>query len=156
MNKQVNEDLKNLTNWLNANKICLNISKTEVVLFKSSRKLADISLKLKFNGKRLYPTNSVKYLGINIDENLNWKQQVSDIAIKLNKANGILSKLRHFIDRKTLKSIYHAISGPHLYYPSLVSAQNSNSTKRLFGLQKKSLRIIYFLNHNAYSENLTS
>ena len=61
----------------------------------------------------------MKYLGINIDENLNWKQQISDIAIKLNKANGILSKLRHFIDRKTLKSIYHAIFEPHLYYSSL-------------------------------------
>ena len=35
MNKQVNQDLKNLTSWLNANEICLNVSKTEVVLFKS-------------------------------------------------------------------------------------------------------------------------
>ena len=32
MNKQVNQDLKNLTNWPNANKICLNVSKTEVVI----------------------------------------------------------------------------------------------------------------------------
>ena len=39
--------------------------------------------------------------------------QISDIAIKLNKANGILSKLRHLIDRKTLKSIYHVIFEPH-------------------------------------------
>ena len=51
MNKQVNQDLKNLTNWLNAKKICLNVSKTEV-LFKSSRKLTDVPLKLKLNGKR--------------------------------------------------------------------------------------------------------
>ena len=100
MNKKVNQGLKKLTNWLNVNKICLNISKTVVFLFKSSRKLADVPLKLKLNGKRLYPTNSVKYLGINIDENLNWKQQISDIAIKLNKANGILSKLRHFIEKE--------------------------------------------------------
>ena len=71
MNKQVNQDLKNVRNWLNANKFCLNVSKTEVVLFKSSRKLADVLLKLKPNGKRLYPTNSVKYLAIKIDENLN-------------------------------------------------------------------------------------
>ena len=70
------------------------------------------------------------------------------------KANGILSKLRHFIDRKTLKSIYHAIFEPHLYYSSLVWAQNSNSIKRLFVLQKKSLRIIYFLNHNAHTSPL--
>ena len=96
MNKQVNQYLKNLTNWLNGNKSFLNVSKTEVVLFKLSRKLTDVSLNVKLNGKRLYPTNSVKDLGINNDENVNWKQHISDIAIKLNKANGILSKLRHF------------------------------------------------------------
>ena len=33
-NKQLNQNLKNLTNWLNANKYCLNVSKTKVVLFK--------------------------------------------------------------------------------------------------------------------------
>ena len=70
-NKQVNQDLKNLTNWLNANKVCLNVSKAELVLFKSPRKLATVPLKMKLNGKRPYPTNSVKYLGINIDDNLN-------------------------------------------------------------------------------------
>ena len=126
--KRMNQGSKNVTNWLNANKICLNFIKTEVVLFKSSRKLTHVPLKLKLNGKRLYPIRSMKYLGINIDEKLNWKQQVSDIAITLNKANGILSKLRHFIDRKTLKSIYHAIFEPHLYYSSLVWVQNSNSS----------------------------
>ena len=113
MNKQVNQDLKNLTNWLNANKICLNISKTEVVLFKPSRNLTDVSLKLKLNGKRLYPTNSVNYLDIKNYEKLNWKQQISVIAIELNGENAILSKLRYFIDRKTLKLIYHTTFEPH-------------------------------------------
>ena len=68
MNKQVNQDLKNLTNWLNTNRICLNVSKTEAVLFESPRKLSDVPLKLKLDGKRLYPINSVKYLGIIIDD----------------------------------------------------------------------------------------
>ena len=58
----------------------------QVALFKLSIKLTEFLLKLKVNGKRLYPTNSVKYLGINIDENIDWKQQISDKAIKLNKA----------------------------------------------------------------------
>ena len=93
----------------------------------------------------------MKYLGVNIDENLNWKQQISDIASKLNKANGILSKLRHFIDRKTLKTVYHAIFEPHSYYSSPVWAQNSNPIKRLFVLQKKSLWIIYILNDNVHT-----
>ena len=73
MKKQVNQDLKNLANWLNANKIFLNVTKTEVILFKSSRKLTDVPLKLKLNGKD--PRNSVEYFGIKIDENLNLKQQ---------------------------------------------------------------------------------
>ena len=42
MTKQVNQDLKNLKNWVNANKICLNVTKTEIALLKSSRKLADV------------------------------------------------------------------------------------------------------------------
>ena len=63
----------------------------------------DVPLKVKLNGKILCPTNSVKYLGVKIDENLNWKQQISDITIKLNRENTILYKLRHFIDRKNVK-----------------------------------------------------
>ena len=55
-----------------------------LVLFKWSRKLTDIPLKLELNGKRLCPTNSVKYLDKNIDEDLNWNQQISDIDITLN------------------------------------------------------------------------
>ena len=63
INKQVGHDLKCLSYWLNANKICYNVSKTEVVLFKSVRQQTETTLKLKLNGK---------YLGIKIDENLNW------------------------------------------------------------------------------------
>ena len=149
INKQVSHDLKYLSNWHNANKICLNFSKTEVALFKSVRKQTEATLKLKLNGKRLYTTNSVKYLGIKTDENLNWHEQINNVAVKLNRANAMLSKVRHFIHKKTLKSIYHAISESHLFYSCLVWAQNINSIKRLYILQKKYLRLMYFLNCNA-------
>ena len=52
INKQVNYDLKNLSNWLKANKISLNVGKTELVL-SSSKKQLDYDLKIKLNGKRL-------------------------------------------------------------------------------------------------------
>ena len=57
LNKSINYDLKHLVNWLNANKICQNISKTELVLFKPRKKALDQDL---HNGKKLYPTFSVK------------------------------------------------------------------------------------------------
>ena len=70
LNKAVNSDLKNLTNWLDANKISLKVCKTEFILFKPKMKKLDFDLKLRLNGKRIYPTKSVKYLGIKNDENL--------------------------------------------------------------------------------------
>ena len=105
INKQVIQDLKNLTIWLNANKICPKNFKTKAVLFQSSRKHTDFPLKLILDGKRRYPTNLVEYVDIRIDENLNRKQHIFDIAIKLNKKNPILCTLRHVLDSKTLKLI---------------------------------------------------
>ena len=61
----LNKDLKNLTNWLNANKISLNVDKTEEI-FNPPKKPLDCRLKLKLHGKRLYQTLSVKYLGIKV------------------------------------------------------------------------------------------
>ena len=61
-NKQVNYDLKNLSNWLKTKKISLNVGKTDLVLFTSSKKQLDCDLKIKLNGKGLYEPDSVKYL----------------------------------------------------------------------------------------------
>ena len=109
MNKQVNYDLQNLNYWLNANKICLNIDKMEVVLLNSLEKRADSDLHIRLHGKRPYLTDSVKYLGILIDKNPNWHHQINNVAAKPNRINAMLSKIRHFVNFNTLKSIYHAI-----------------------------------------------
>ena len=62
--------MKNLSVWLNANKISVNVQKTKLVIFKQTRKILDHKIKIKLNRKRVYPTPSVKYLGGKIDENL--------------------------------------------------------------------------------------
>ena len=55
------------------------------------------NLKIKFCGKRLYPTESVKYLGLKIDANLTWQQHVNHLSIKPNRANALLFKMRLYI-----------------------------------------------------------
>ena len=69
--------MKNLPKKINANKISLNVSKTELIMFKPRMKKLDFDHNLKLNGKKFYPTKSVKSLSVKIDENL------PDIAIKL-------------------------------------------------------------------------
>ena len=81
LNKLVNADLKHLVNWLNANKISLNVKKTEMVIFKSNQKKLECDLKIKVCGKRLYPTESVKYMGVKIDTNLTWQHHFNDLSI---------------------------------------------------------------------------
>ena len=83
LNKLVNADLKYLFNWLNANKISLNVKKTEMIIFNSKQKKLEEDLKIKLCGKRLYPTESIKYLGVKIDANHTWQHHVNDLSIKL-------------------------------------------------------------------------
>ena len=80
----------------------------------------DFNLKLKLNGRRLYPTKSVKYLGIKIDENLTWINHINDAAIKVNQTNAMLFKVREFLNIKILKLIYYAIFDCHLNYAKTV------------------------------------
>ena len=117
-------------------------------------KKLDFDLKLRLSGKRIYPTKSVKYLGIKIDANLTWIDHVNDIAIKLNWANAMLFKVREFVNAKILKSIYYAILDCHLNYANTVWAQNRNSMNRRIILQKKALHIMSFECRNAHSNPL--
>ena len=120
INKQVNYDLKKLSNWLKVNKISIMVGKTELVVFTSPKKQLDCDLKMKLNGKKLYEIDSFKYLGIQIDKKLTWKQQINHVALMLNKASAMLSKLRHVLNIKTLRSVYYAIFESHLCCVSLV------------------------------------
>ena len=92
LNKILNIDLKSFTNWLDDNKILWNVSKTELIIFKPKRKLLDFTMKIKLNGKRLYPTDSVKYLGVKIDSKLDWKSHVNATAAKPSKYHALQSK----------------------------------------------------------------
>ena len=124
LKKLINTDLKNLSNWLNANKISLNVKKTETIIFKSRRKKYEGVIKLKLNRQRLHSSNNVKYLGIKIDENLNWKHHINEVSTKLIRANAILFKIRNYVNPKILRSIYFAIFESHLNYSFIVWAQN--------------------------------
>ena len=154
MNKLVNADLKHLVNSLNANKISLNVKKTEMVVFKSKQKKFEGDLKIKLCGKRLYPTESVKCLGVIIDTSLSWQYYVNDLSIKLNRANALLSKIRNFVSLKILRSIYFAIFDSCSSYCCLAWAQNYSTIQRIIILQKRAIRIVNLQPRNFHTSPL--
>ena len=92
--------MKNLTDWCNASKIPVNAKKTELVLFKHNKKKLEYPMKIELSKNK-----SVKYLGVETDENLNWKDQTHDIATKLIIANARLYKIINYVSFNTLKVI---------------------------------------------------
>ena len=68
--KKLNQDLKSLSQCLKANKLPLNVKKTELIIFRRKAANIDYGIKFKLDGKRLTLVNTVKYLGILLDEHL--------------------------------------------------------------------------------------
>ena len=114
--------------------------KTELVMFKSKQKKFEGDLKIKLCSKRLYPSESVKYLGVKISTNLSFQYHVNDLSMKLNRANTLLFKMRQYISLKILRSIYFAIFDSFLSYFCLVWAQNCCTIQRIVILLKKGCR----------------
>ena len=115
--------------WLRANKFSLNIEKTELVVFRRQNTKLNNSFKIKLDGKRLFPTSSVKYLGVLLDEHLTWSPQISHVQMKLNRTIGILSKLRYLANIHILKTVYHSLFETHLLYACQLWAQNNKKTQ---------------------------
>ena len=115
-----------------------------MVIFKSKQKKLESDLKIKLCGKRLYPNESVKYMGVKIDANLTWQYHVHDLSIKLNRTNALLFKMRKYVSLKILRSIYFAIFDSYLSYCCLVWAQNSSTIQRIVILQKGLLELLIF------------
>ena len=101
----------------------------------------------------LYPTESVKYLVVNIDRNLSW-QYVNDLSIKLNRANVLLFKMRKYVSLKILRTIYFAIFDSYLSCCCLVWAQNCSTIQRIIILQEKAIRITNFQTRNSHTSPL--
>ena len=113
------------------NEIALNVANTEIILFEASNKNYDADLKIKLCRKRIHASPYVKYLGVFIDANLNWKKHINEISTKLIKGNAMLSELRHFVNKYILLSVFYGISHSHLGYLCLVSGQAKFSLNRI-------------------------
>ena len=129
---QMNEELEKISTWLVLNKLSLNLTKTHFIFFKSSRK------KLKIKDKIISQVRHTEFLGVKIDEHLNWKEHINNIGDKISKFTGLLCKARHYVTRPLLKSIYYALIYPYIFYGNVVWANTYQShLDKVYKLQKE-------------------
>ena len=145
LESNLNEELSKVHSWLCANKLSLNINKSNFVLFHPIQKKLPKSVTLFINNQSLTEENSIRYLGIYIDSNLDWKSHINYIAKKVKRSIGTLSKLRYYLNSKTLLDLYYALVYPFLTYCIIAWGYTyQTSLQPLFVLQKKAIRIITF------------
>ena len=117
----VNQEISHVQNWLFANKLSINIDKSNIIFHPYQKRLNyDVNLTA-FDHKTntynfLEQKDYARYLGVLIDKYLTWKYHISHIASKISKTIGIIARLRHFVPTNTLLNIYRSLIQPHLLY----------------------------------------
>ena len=133
-------ELSYVGEWLKANKISLNIGKTKYMLFSCSHCESSIPIKI-FEG-HVSRTNTIKFLGVYLDERLNFTKHTNHIAGKIAKTVGILNKVR-FLPSQVLCTLYHTMVAPYIFYAITAwYGCPSYNRNRIQVLQNKCIRII--------------
>ena len=136
--------MKKLSLWLNANRLALNISKTNFVIFSAVNKpLKNVTILL---GKQaIAQKDYVKYLGVLIDSKLSFKVHISSVSKKIARTIGLMYKLRYYMNQQTLVMIYHSLIYPFLIYAAPIWGNACDSfITCIHKLQKKVVRLITF------------
>ena len=87
----LNNDLAKVHNWLTANKLTLNTTKTEFMLIGSRQRLSTLTNfpKPEINGAPIDQVANAKSLGVIIDDNLNWSSHIDKLSKKLLRVLGL-------------------------------------------------------------------
>ena len=127
---EANLALEKINSWFNANKFVINIEKTHYCIFNSHNNLRDVNVQLpvlKIENKIIEFVKNTKYLGINIDNSLTFKEHINNIISSVKKFCGIFYKFRSRLPLTCLKTIYFAMIHSHLNYGIEIYANTYNS-----------------------------
>ena len=123
LRKSINKDIELLYDWLCANRLSLNT--------------------------KLFESPKIKYLGLILDNKLDWKGHITELSKKIIRAVGLLYKIRNLYPTSVLRSLYYSILNSHLLY-GLVVWGNANRSyiNKIKYLQKRALRCIVVANYD--------
>jgi hypothetical protein len=139
----LNDELVKIVNWLNANKLSLNISKTHYIIFQSQKRGLRNSIDLRLNNSNIEQVYSTKFIGVVLDSNLKWDKHIQMVKNKVAKGLGILCKAKKTINRNILVTLYYSIIYPHYIYCIEVWGNSAQVyITPLLRMQKKIVRMI--------------
>ena len=138
----VNTEFKKLVDWLNTNRLALNISKTNFVIFSPPNKPKSNVIIL-LNKKAIEEKEYVKYLGVLLDSSLSFRYHISALNKKISRAIGVMHKIKYFVDKRILTTLYYSLIYPFLIYAIPIWGKAAEVyMNNILVLQKSAVRII--------------
>lgn len=134
-----NDASNEILNYLTNNGLVLNASKTSYMQFLPKNITLNYDLLLKIQNKTIQSTNTIKFLGLNIDQKLTWEPHINEVCSKISTTCYIIKQLRDTVTYDLLKLLYYGLVQSVLQY-GLIFWGSSSHLNKAFIVQKKILR----------------
>ncbi len=115
----LNNELSMVNNWLKVNKLSLNIKKSKYMIFQTKKKKVQ-SLTLKIDNVNIEQVAEFNFLGLTLDEYLDWKCHINKLSNKISQCMGNLNRLKRFLPIQTKILIYNSLVLSHLIFGILL------------------------------------
>ena len=148
----INDNLCRISEWLVSNKIQINVSKTKYLIY-SLRGDMEFMFPVKMGRSVIARENSVKFLGVILDNRLSFSMHIDSISSKISRTLGVLSKISSFVPRRVLVSLYYSLVQPYISY-ALEARYGAPAylTNKIVVLQKRAIRCICSLGYNEHTQ----
>lgn len=145
LNRMMSEDIFTLSHWFEANKLTLNLNKSKFMIIHPKQASKKFSFNLQVNNIPIEQVDSFEYLGLTIQDNLHWNNQIAKISTKMSRIAGVMSRLGNSVNKKFLNSIYYAHIHSHLSYLSPIWGHSAtdNQINALQVSQNNAIRSIF-------------
>lgn len=148
LESKLNYNLKLVHDWTLANRITINPKKSSAIIIPPKERLVTPNLNIQIDSSAIAVQDSVKYLGIRIDNKLNFNNHIHFLEAKISKSVGILAKLKHVLPKKALTTLYFTMVHPHLLYGiSIWGGTFKTYQNKLNTLQNKAVKIVTGANY---------
>ena len=143
----INCELIKVNHWLLVNKIKVNVSKSKFIVFAYRNKPDYPSIQL--GVESISATDQIKFLGLTLDQSLNFKPHINSVLNKLSKSIGVIYRLNQYLPSQTLLMLYYSLIYPYLNY-GIESWYNVTTTmsEKVLILQKRAIRSVYKIPYN--------
>ena len=144
----VNNELKVLSDWFKANRLSLNVKKTNYLMFGYKQIAANChtgntEFCIKIDEVNIMEVEYTKFLRVFIDKKLTWQRHITYISTKISRSLYVLNRLKFKLPTNALFSLYYSLIYPHLIYCNILWGCAAKSVlNELFLLQKRAVRII--------------